>query len=111
MPLISDALARAHLRAPDDDDINVYVSAAEQWAQEYMDRKVFEDQTALDDAVSNDEAGDCPAVINDAIRLGMLMLLGHLYENRESVVIGAATSEVPLSAQVLLHPYRKKLGA
>lgn len=112
MTLISDAQARAHLRVDDCAEIiDLYVNAAEQWAMEYMDRNVYADQVDLDAAVNDGSAGDCPMVVNDLVRAGILVLLGHLYENRESVVVGTITAEVPLSAKSLLHPYRKGLGA
>lgn len=47
-----------------------------------------------------------PAPIAQAI----LMTIGHLYENRESVIAGTAASEVPLGATYLLDPYRLGMG-
>lgn len=46
---------------------------------------------------------DVPA----AIRHAMLLLIGHWYEHRESVVIGTSTVQVPLAVQALLGPYRR----
>lgn len=46
---------------------------------------------------------DVPA----AIRHAMLLLVGHWYENRESVVVGTTTVQVPLAVQALLGPYRR----
>ncbi|HDZ21933.1 hypothetical protein LCGC14_0714600 [marine sediment metagenome] len=45
--------------------------------------------------------GDIDDVPADA-RLAMLMLLGHWYENREAVVIGTITAEVPKAVDALL---------
>ncbi|MCL7938826.1 head-tail connector protein [Halomonas sp. ATCH28] len=39
------------------------------------------------------------------VRAALLLLIGHLYENREAVVIGTISSEVPLGVQMLLAPY------
>lgn len=36
----------------------------------------------------------------------ILLILGHLYENRESVVVGVTVTEVPMGAKWLLDPYR-----
>jgi len=36
----------------------------------------------------------------------MLFQIGHLYENREAVVIGTIASQVPMAAESLLWPYR-----
>lgn len=48
--LITDAQARAHVRAEEDDDIAIYIGAAELAAQEFMNRRVYADQAALDAA-------------------------------------------------------------
>lgn len=110
MTLIPDELAREHLRVDDDVPIDVYVRAAEQWAIEFLNRNIYADQAALDAAVDDGTAGDYPIVINDLMRAGILTLVGHLFENRESVVVGATVAEVPMSVTFLLHPYRKGLG-
>lgn len=111
MALISDQLAREHLRVEDDVPIDVYVRAAEQWAIEYLNRNIYVDQAALDAAVDENTAGDHPMVVNDLVQAGILTLVGHLFENRESVVVGATVAKVPMSVTFLLHPYRKGLGA
>lgn len=49
-----------------------------------------------------DFAANIPAQIKQA----MLLDIGHLYENRESVNIGNITSEIPLGWDSLLWPYR-----
>lgn len=41
-----------------------------------------------------------------AIRAAILMIIGHLYEHRESVNIGNIVTEVPQGAMFLLDPYR-----
>jgi uncharacterized phiE125 gp8 family phage protein len=46
---------------------------------------------------------DVPA----AIRHAMLLLIGHWYEHRESVVVGGNPVQVPLAVQALLRPYRR----
>jgi uncharacterized phiE125 gp8 family phage protein len=45
-----------------------------------------------------------------AIERGMLMLIGHLYENRESVNIGNVVTAMPMATEYLLMPYRIKMG-
>lgn len=51
-------------------------------------------------------------VVTDAIRSAVLLLLGHLYRNREDVITGqgAAAVELPMGAHALLWPYRRGLG-
>lgn len=41
-----------------------------------------------------------------AIRTAILMLIGHLYEHRESVNVGNMVTEMPMGVQYLLDPYR-----
>lgn len=40
------------------------------------------------------------------VEAALLLLIGHLYENRESVVIGTATAALPMGVEMLLAPYR-----
>lgn len=49
-----------------------------------------------------DEATDIPEPIRQAI----LMMIGHYYENRESVVIGDSAIVMPMAVDTLLSPYR-----
>jgi len=43
-----------------------------------------------------------PEQINQALKL----IIGHFYENRESVVVGTVANKVPFSVEALLYPYR-----
>ena len=43
-----------------------------------------------------------PEQINQALKL----LIGHFYENRESVVVGTVANKVHFSVEALLYPYR-----
>lgn len=47
-------------------------------------------------------SGSVPA----AIRAGMLLLIGHLYENREAVNVGNIVTALPLAVDYLWSPYR-----
>jgi len=49
-------------------------------------------------------------VINPSIEIGILMILGHLYSNREDVVVGLGAAEIPKSSKAFLDPYRIDLG-
>lgn len=48
------------------------------------------------------DAGDVP----EDIVQGMLFIVGHLYENREEVVIGTTATSLPMAAEAMLWPYR-----
>lgn len=52
--------------------------------------------------------GDDPADVPQLTRQGILLTIGHLYENRETVVIdrGISVMEVPMTAQYLWWPDR-----
>lgn len=39
------------------------------------------------------------------VRSAALLIIGHLYENRESVIIGTISSELPMGVEMLLAPY------
>ena len=114
MPLLSLDAAREHLRAqgvPDDADLQLKVNAAELLAQEYAGRRIYETQQELDDAVAAGTAGDTPPmVVNDLVRSAMLLILGHLYANREDVITGAIATDIPIGSRALLAPYRKGMG-
>lgn len=40
------------------------------------------------------------------IKAAILLLIGHLFEHRESVIIGTISSELPQGVEYLLNPYR-----
>jgi len=46
------------------------------------------------------------AAVPQPIKHAMLLLIGHLYQNREAIVVGELPQELPLGVQSLLAPYR-----
>ena len=46
------------------------------------------------------------AAVPQDIKTAMLQLVAHWYENRESVIVGSISSEVPMTVNLLLDPYR-----
>lgn len=46
-------------------------------------------------------------VVNPSIVSAVLLNLGHLFENREEVVIGSTATDLPSGARALLRPYRR----
>lgn len=97
-----------HLRAEEDDraDVELYLAAAEDSAAQFMNRRFFTDQTAMDAAIADGSAGDRPILINPTIRAACLLIVGNLYGNREDVVVGTISSELPGGSRSLLMPYR-----
>lgn len=112
MELITIEQARAHCRAdPEDDELlHVYSSASEGAAQQFLNRRVFPDAASMEAAVLDGTAGCEPIVVNDSVRAAVLLMLGHLYRNREEVITGTIVSEMKEGARNLLWPYRIGLG-
>lgn len=111
MRLVEIEQARAQvLSAPHDDaQLSLYVGAAEDAAEAFMNRKVYADADQLADAVLDGSSGVDPMLVNDAIRAAVLLIAGHLYRNREDVVAESVT-QLPMGAHSLLWPYRVALG-
>ena len=63
-------------------------------------------EVKYDTGFDNATAGD---VLPDAIRAAILILIGNLYENRQDNIVGRIASELPMTAKVLLAPYRMVL--
>lgn len=112
MDIVTIDQVREHCRAEAEDDplLTVYAAAAEQMAQDFLNRKVYADETALAAAVLDGSAGDDPILVNPAIRAAVLLTAGHLYRNREDVITGATVSEMKEGARALLWPHRVGLG-
>ena len=45
-------------------------------------------------------------VVNDQIKAAVLLTVGHLFANREDVVVGASVSALPNGADCLLQPFK-----
>ena len=41
------------------------------------------------------------------IQIAVLLLVGHWYENRESVIVGTSAVEVPMTVQAILSPHQR----
>lgn len=113
MSLVDKDLAAKHVKAELADEeelIQLYLDAADQSAMDYLNRQVFQDQAALDKAVADGVAGEDPMIVDAAIKAAVLLTFGHLYANREDVVIGTSAVELPNGAKALLRPKRRNMG-
>jgi hypothetical protein len=113
MPLVPIEQVLQHLRADaggEDELVALYLSAAEQAAADYLNRQVFDSATSLAAAVAAGTAGLDPLVVNGAVLAAILLITGHLYANREEVVVGATVAQMPFAAQSLLRPHRRFPG-
>jgi len=112
MSVIAIEIAMIHTRAEAEDQpmVQTYLDAAEDHAAQFLGRKFYPDQTALDDAVIAETAGLEPIVVNPSITAACLLITGHLFANREDVVVGSISSALPRGSEHLLFPYRIGLG-
>lgn len=46
------------------------------------------------------------ATVPSSIKAALLLIIGHLYENREDVVVGRQVNQLPSGSRYLLDPYR-----
>lgn len=91
--------AKLYLRVDSGDDdtlIESLITAAREYAEGFQNR-VF---VSSDPDVKTEKPGELEIA-------GILMLIGHWYEHRETVNIGNITSEVPMSATACLSINRR----
>ena len=104
--LLDLATVKLHLRvdgSAEDALIGLYVTAAEEFAMQFLGRTIY----ATELAQGLDTAG---IVINPAIQAALLLIVGHLYANREDVLADVSVAQLPNGSQYLLQPYRAGLG-
>ena len=104
--LLDLATVKLHLRVDDSAEdalIGVYVLAAEEFAMQFLGRTIY----ATELAQGLDTAG---IVINPAIQAALLLIVGHLYANREDVLAGVSVAQLPNGSQYLMQPYRSGMG-
>jgi hypothetical protein len=108
--IVDRALAIAHARVDADDPlIDTYLTAAIGEAEEFANRKFYEDADTMAAAVLDGTAGDDPMVAEPPIVAAVLLIFGRLYAMREDVVIGQAM-ELPRGSRSMLQPYRVNMG-
>lgn len=113
MPILTTEQAVEHCRADPEADavmVELYLGAAIDAAQDYLGRKVYADQAELDAAVAAGTAGELPMVATYSVKAAMLLICGHLFANREDVVLGAQSFAMPNGSRDLLRPHRKTQG-
>lgn len=106
MDLVTIEQVRAHCRTEPEDDVLVtlYADSAEQQVQDFLNRRVFKNQAALDAAVETGEAGESPMVVNAVIIDAILLATAGKFRDREP------TQHLPVSLTTLLWPHRVGLG-
>lgn len=103
--MIDIDLVKLHLRLEVDDDTE------DAYLQHLIDSAVdafctFSNRTLVaGNATLPDPVGNALKITNTILQ-GALLLIGHWYENRESVTVGVSGSELPMSTNRLWAPYR-----
>jgi hypothetical protein len=96
---------KTHLRVDSGDEdayIESLASAAIGYAQKHTGRVFYETTTELESA--KDKTG---VVIDDMLKEGVLLLVGHWYNAREAVNIGNIVANIPMSAGAIFDLYRR----
>lgn len=104
--IINLETVREHCRIDADDTsedslLTIYIGAAKRHIEKWTRRNLYE--TNADAGFDTDEDR---LLLDDDIRLVVLLLVGHWYENREASVTGVSVSTLPLAVESLLQPYR-----
>lgn len=101
--MIDLPIVKAHLRVDHDDEdalIEGYRDAALSAFETWTNRTLVDPETVLPDPVGN------ALLMTKAIQQGALLLIGHWYSGRETVVIGTITAELPMATNALWKPHR-----
>lgn len=101
--MIDLPIVKAHLRVDHDDEdalIQGYTDAAFSAFETWTNRTLIAEGQPLPDPVGN------ALGLTKAIQQGALLLIGHWYSSRESVVIGTITAELPMATNALWKPHR-----
>jgi len=92
--MIDLSLIKLHLRVDGDEEdglIGSYLSAAVEYVQQHCDRRLVDVPE-----------GPEQMALTDDVKQAILLLVGHWYANRESVVVGVSAAEVPMGVPALL---------
>lgn len=101
--MIDLPIVKAHLRVDHDDEdalIEGYRDAALSAFETWTNRTLVDPDAALPEPVGN------ALLMTKAIHQGALLLIGHWYSGRETVVIGTITAELPMATSALWKPHR-----
>ncbi|WP_110642462.1 head-tail connector protein [Salinicola sp. CPA57] len=90
----------------DDTLLDTYSNAARRLVENRTGRKLYATAAQIPKDSDGNAADENALVLDDDLVTAMLLLIGHWYVNRESVVVGTITSEMPMAVQSLIEPYR-----
>lgn len=106
MAKVTTAEAKVHLRVDHTEDdalITNLIAVAYQTIEGRIFRKVYADPASVP---TDDLTG---IATNEAINAAALLIVGHLYANREDVIVGNA-SALPMGSDYLITPYVNYAG-
>ncbi|XBS71154.1 head-tail connector protein [Acerihabitans sp. KWT182] len=100
------SVVKAHCRIDpeftgDDPLLTLFTGAAARYVQSSTRRTLYASET--DPGFDTDKNA---LLLDDDIRMAMLLCIGNWYANREVSVIGDTAVELPLAVDALLQPYR-----
>lgn len=101
--MIDLEIVKVHLRVDHDDEdalIEGYRDAALSAFETWTNRTLIAPESALPDPVGN------ALRMSKSIQQGALLLIGHWYGSRETVVVGTITAELPMATNALWNPHR-----
>ena len=99
---------RLELDETDEDVLlETYATAAQRLVENRTGRTLYATEGEIPTDSETGEPTDTSAlVLDDDLTTAMLLLIGHWFENREAVVIGSITAELPMAVEALIGPYR-----
>jgi uncharacterized phage protein (predicted DNA packaging) len=95
MSYVSLEQAKDHLRVDFDDDDN--------YIEDLINVAEASVANEIGSTLASNEVDD---VLPKPLYQGILLLVGHLYNSREPVIIGTGVVKVPFSLEYLLAPYK-----
>lgn len=87
--------------AEEDALLETYATAARRLIENKTRRRLYATQNEVPD-----DGDESALILDDDISTAMLLVIGHWYANRESVVVGTITSELPMAVDSLVKPYQ-----
>ena len=114
-PELNQTIAKARARLPETQKENALMLTLEEVREHLrLDEYPYEDQDLLrliDVAIEQVQFGINQPIQDPApasLKQAALLIIGHLYENRESTTT-EALKMIPMGVRYLMHPYRKEV--
>lgn len=104
-------IIKSHVRLePDDIEedllLETYANAARRLVENKTGRVLYATAGEIPTDPDTGEPVEAGLVLDDDLTTAMLLLIGHWFVNREAVVIGSITAELPMAVQALIGPYQ-----